>query len=153
MANKDLGELDISDLLDVVKTAAFLKKIAEAATQNLKTRVRLGYAVAQDSGPQGKFKPLADSTVSKRRKLKSPPLSENTTPKRSNLTQTGELIDSITYRISGNKIEIYLEGARNQKVAEYVTPARPFFHLSAIEVSRLVDIVDSALNTYLKQRN
>ena len=152
MANKPLETLNIEDLVAVVKTTAFLKKIAETAVNNLKTRISLGYSVSTDYGPQNKFKPLAESTVKKRKRLKDRSLlSDRTTPKKSNLTETGKLVDSITYRVAGGKIEIFIEGER-EKLVEYLSPERPFFHLSETEVSRLVDIIDSALNTYLKQR-
>lgn len=148
---KPLKELKLEGILSTVVSDSFLKKLAEEAIKNLRTRARLGYAVAKDGGPQGKFKPLAPSTI-KRRQYSSK-LSDSTAPKRSNLTDSGKLLDSISYRIVGQRIEIFLEGERNQKVAEYVSPDRPFFHLSATEVSRLVDMIETAIDSYIQQRN
>lgn len=148
---KKLEQLNIEGILATVIKPSFLEKLAKEAVKNLRARARLGLAVNVDGGPQGKFLPLAPSTVSKRKA--NPKLSPSTSPKRSNLTDTGQLLDSIEFRIVGQRIEIYLAGERNQKVAEYVSPARPFFHLSATEVSRLVDIVETAIDAYIQQRN
>lgn len=80
-------------------------------------------------------------------KSRQPKLDGTTSPKRSNLTTTGEMLRSIAARLSGSKVIIEMLGSRNKKLLEYHTsgtdkmPARPFFELTLSELKQLRRIV------------
>lgn len=153
MANKPLSELDLKHLIEKTVNSQLSEKLGTLAIEMIKTRTRLGSGVPELGKAQQKLAPLADTTKVKRKREKAAGrLSSKTTPAKSNLTQTGELLDNIKFITSGKTLEIYIAGDRNRKVATYVADARPFFTLSKSEVSRLADVIQLAINSYLKQR-
>jgi hypothetical protein len=154
LADKPLDQLNLEHLVKNVVTSQLLQTLAERAVEMVRTRTRLGYGVSGETfgGAQQKLEKLAKSTVDKRRRLsKQGRLSGQTTPARSNLTETGELLDSIQFRIRGPRVEVFIGGGRNQQVASYVSDARPFFTLSQSEVSRLADLIEQAISNYLQK--
>lgn len=97
-------------------------------------------------------------SVSKSERSKAGGLSELTSPKKSNLTRTGQLLDSIQVTNAGiATVSVGPKGGRddgltNQKVAEHVTEAgRPFNSLSKIETKRLHDEVKRNLREAIKR--
>ena len=150
MAGKPLDQLKLDYLIKNAITENLLKTLAERAVEMVKTRTRLGYGVAGEkfAGSQQKLESLKSSTVENRKRKTLHP---DTSPKKSNLTDTGQLLDSISYEVSGNRITVFLKGQRNQTVAEYVSDARPFFALSKPEVTRLADLIQKAITTHLSK--
>lgn len=122
---------------------------AESLAEDIKKRTRLGYGTKTNNGPKGKFIELAPSTKKQRARHKqSGDLSSFSTPNKSNLSDTGEMVDSIKGRgKSDYQGEVYLEGDRNNEIAEYheegtsKMPMRPFLHADSSMVKRLTDFI------------
>lgn len=153
MASKPIENLDLEHLIQNTVNRQLIQKLGEMAVEQIRNRTRLGYGVPDLGAPQQKLQPLKDSTISNRKRSKGRgTLSGKTSPKKSNLTHTGELLDSIRFVGQDNRLEIYIAGERNRSVAEFVADqGRPFFTLSKSEVSRLVDVIQQAIDTYLKK--
>jgi hypothetical protein len=143
--------------------------IVEEAADMVKLRTRLGYGVERPGAGRQRLKPLKDSYKKQRankvrfwtdpqgrvrsREIENgggrhPELSSETTPSKSNLTFTGQMIDSVEGRATGNGKGVISvtgtrnDGMRNSEVAQYVTDAgRPFISLSNIEIKRIVDML------------
>lgn len=149
---KDLKDLNLEHLIRDTITPQLLGRLADKAVEMMKTRARLGMGVSDYSAPQQKFEKLTPGTIDNRRRMKKQgTLAGQTTPAKSNLTATGELLDSIKYVASGKTIEFYLAGPRNQKVATLVSVSRPFFNLSKAEVNRLAQEIEQALIAHIKK--
>lgn len=126
------------------------KETAKFAAEIITKRTRLGYGVFKHLGPKGKFMALADSTVERRKEMKRMGmLSSLTRPNRSNLTATGQMLDSIDAVKRGDKWYIEPTGRRtdgktNYEVAGYAhkgssnRPPRPFVNLSVAEQDQVV---------------
>lgn len=122
-----------------------MKALGREAVRLIVKRTRLGYGVDRDLGAKSRLKPLSARYVDWRQKNKRQ-LSGFTTPRRSNLTKTGQMLDSMTIlETSKGRVVIGPSGARkgsrlsNQKVAEFVTKqGRPFNYLSELEFNQLV---------------
>ena len=139
-------EIEIKALTAKINEPGNVRIIADEATRRIVTRTRLGYGVPGPEQTRQKLSPLKESTV-KARKKKT--LSPNTSPKRSNLTDTGKMLDSITWRIIGrDTIRIAPSGGRddgenNADVAGYAHDGssnrakRPFLFLSDAETKGL----------------
>ncbi len=153
LATKPLDQLNLEHLIKNTVNDQLIYKLATLAIEQMRTRTRLGYGVPDLGAAQQKLAPLQDSTVANRKRAKAKgTLAGQTTPKKSNLTHTGQLLDSIKFIARGNTIEISIMGERNRSVATFVTEqGRPFFTLSKSEVSRLVDVIQQAIDTYLKK--
>lgn len=152
MANKPLASLNIEHLIKNVVNDRLMMQLAKLAVEMIRTRTRLGKGVPELGAAQQSLDKLETQTKTNRRNMKKRgTLSGQTTPAKSNLTATGEMLDSIKFVVEAGKIEVYIAGQRNRQVAEYVGEQRPFFTLSKAEVSRLADVIQLAINTYLKK--
>lgn len=129
-------------------------KLGEYATTLIVKRTRLGYAVGNNFGPRGKFFKLSEKYVVARQGFDG--LSSLTSPRRSNLTRTGQMLDSMKAKhVKGGTIQITPTGKRkkqgnekktptNLEVAQYAhsgsnnRPPRPFNRVSAAEFDQLL---------------
>lgn len=127
---------------DAVKPAA-LKPIGQFAVDIIVKRTRLGYGVKQNYGQKEKLKPLSKSYVEQRKKSK---LSAFTNPGRSNLTRTGQMLESMrVLTVQYGKVVIGLSGARNDsrytnaQIAEFNEDrGRVFNKVSKLEFSQIL---------------
>lgn len=149
--SKDLSQLDLSHLLHGILTQEFMQQLGELAASEVKKRTRIGYGVADQGSPQQKLKPLEKSTIDKRKRTKARgELAAETTPARSNLTETGQLLDSIKVRLEGGSVVVYLDGERNKLVADHVSKQRPFFNLSKTNQKTLLAFIEAELNKQIR---
>jgi hypothetical protein len=96
-------------------------------------------------------------------KLEKPKLGAFGSPKRSNLTLSGQLLESMTYRVSAKEIYIYIPSTSrnkinkydnndktNKEVAEYVSKDRPFLAITSGELRILEREVDLIIGEILR---
>ncbi len=105
--------------------------------------------ISTDSGKVSANQLKKNRTYLKRNSIK---LASSTSPAKSNLTQTGEMIRSMKVNVKTGKIKIVLGTAENKKKAEYVSKVRPFMHLSRQELKRARLLVQSRLRIILKSK-
>lgn len=148
-----------------VKRPENMKMLGGFIAQLIRVRTRLGYGVESAGGERKKLKALADATIRSRggmiritkagklsiRKNKNSKvrLSDQTTPGRSNLTRTGQLLDSLkpTYAATG-VVVVGPDGTRrgekksNADIAYYVTKGgRAFLNLTRPEIRQVTERV------------
>jgi hypothetical protein len=123
-----------------------MERIAKEAVIEIKRRTRLGYGVAEDRQPKEKLLSLSYEYIEQRFEMKEDGiLSDATKPQRSNLTMTGQMLDSLrVINHRRNFAEISPYGSRwdsdltNQEVSAYVEAAgRPYLNLSDLEIKKL----------------
>lgn len=132
-------------------------EIGKFSVNRIKSFTRSGKSIVTGS----KFKPLSQSYISYRSgkvtfwqnengKLIAAPIKSNLlkktdseffSKKRSNLTFTGQMINSIVYKIIQFGVKIFLKGSRNNKVAKYVSVERPFMGMDEIGFKRINAII------------
>jgi len=169
-----------------------LKRIAERARSIIYKRVKSGKGVNNDTLQTGKadltkLKPLSKNykdwrsgkqqfLTNKKTKqvfltkdkkwIDKPKLGEFGSPAKSNLTLSGQLLDSMTYRISPKEIYIFIPSSSrrktnkydsadktNKEVAEFVAKERPFMAITSGELrilEREVDLIISEILRSLK---
>jgi hypothetical protein len=84
--------------------------IGQLVVDDIKLQTRKGFSIVRNA----KFKPLTNEWVEKRKQIKATPgqrISEVYSPKRSNLSLSGQLIDSVRFSI-GKVIRIFADGER-----------------------------------------
>lgn len=115
------------------------QSVADYAADMVRVRTRLGYGV--DGGVKRGLDSLSDGYKKTRAKAKKAgTLYSETTPNRSNLTFTGQMLNSI-YGIAyeAGRFLLTFKGDRNQEVAGYaVEGGRPFFSFSRAEVQQVI---------------
>jgi hypothetical protein len=142
---------DLKDKLDKALANVLNKEtfdgIGKITSQSIKNRTRLGKGVSQSEGSLEQLKPLADSTKKIRTsKKKSGKLSSQTAPAKSNLTETGQMLDSIKYQSSATEVRIYIEGSDNQKKAtDQANQGRKFMNLSKSEVNEVLRFLQNKI--------
>jgi len=145
------AELDLKKFLSRFKSVfkqtqsqRVLKALGKQSIFLIKKRTRLGYGVRRDYGKKKKLIGLSENYVQYRKDNKQL-LNKFTRPSRSNLTFTGQMLDSMKIRkIKRGRLTIGPYGRRrgenltNQKLAQYVEQnGRPFNHLSQLEIKQL----------------
>jgi len=136
--------------------APFLNKQARILAEQIVRRTRLGKGV-NDAGKQTRLAPLKDSTKKQRRRYQRN-LTSKTTPGRSNISATGQLLDSVRGRASGAELIVFalnnrtrsLSGGRSSarhsdiitglesgRIGKNTTTPRPFFRVSDPERNQI----------------
>lgn len=149
----------VKKVIPEITKPAQMRKYGELAAGMIKLRTRLGSGVARDGAEKEKLKALKPSTIERRKGLKkSGQLSGDTSPRKSNLTESGQLLDSVQVTevgvatVSVGPLGGRSDGLTNQKVADYVTEGgRPFNNISKIETKRLHDEVKRNLRDAIKR--
>lgn len=137
-----------------------MRAVGEHAADLIRVRTRLGYGVPDQGEARQKLKKLSQKYMLFRGK-KSDELYEDTTPKRSNLTFTGQLINSLKVKkVKKGEVIVGPSGKRsgesltNEKLAEYVEDAgRPFNYLSNLEVKKVERFVRKTFGDLVKRAN
>lgn len=158
-----VGDIEgiVSKQLEKAVSASLDKELAQDVANQIKKRTQLGFGV-DENGKQFKLNALSDSYKAQRKgevafftdqfgnvipyEPEVPPnLSRNTTPSKSNLTKTGEMLESLTGEVSDNQILINVKGLRkdgsgltNEEVKDFVeAQGRTFLSLTSGERKEL----------------
>lgn len=126
-------------------------------------RTRLGYGVTDFKAGKKKLAPLKASTIKRRSMFEG--LAGTTRPKRSNLTMTGQMLESMAHKVTGpGSISIGPRGTRrdgktNEQVAQYAhdgsanRPQRIFNRISKLEFNQVVRFYRKSFGDLLKKSN
>jgi len=140
---------NIQEVVDDVASPQAMEKLGEAASELIRKRTRLGYGVAEENGSKGKLKPLSEP-YKKTRKRNKP--TGPSTPAKSNLTYTGQMLDDLgPVQSSQGHVEIGFKTDKSTKKAEWVTEGgRPFNNLSKSEIKQLEQALSDEIGKSLK---
>ena len=114
-----------------------LVNLAAVAIDVIQRRTRSGKGVKRPGGSTFRLKPLSKNYI-KFRRANASRLSGLTSPGKSNLTFTGQLLYSLGLKKASKRIVIEPQGTRvdgksNAEVARHVSKVRPFLALSKDE--------------------
>ncbi len=128
----------------LLRDTAFKRKIALMTADQIRKRTRLGKGV-DESGKQTRLKVLSDKYIDVRKKYRKN-LTNLTTPNKSNLSATGQMLDAITGEPTPKGFRIFFINARkrdlqgniskvtNNQLSEFVeSNGRRFFDISIPE--------------------
>jgi len=166
-------EKDLQDAFKKAQSKENMSAFGDYVAERIMVRTRLGRGVAQEGGASQPLKPLSDSYKKQRQgKIaffttkegvvvpyvpdQKPKLSEFTRPTKSNLTFTGQMLESIkTLSAKVGEVVVGLSGNRkdgltNLEVGQYVSKARPFMNLSKPEKEGLAREIRKLIQKILK---
>lgn len=137
------------DVEEVAKNAD-LDFLLDEIPEQIKRRTRLG-----KDGDNKKLKALDDDYVKVRKRSK---LSSETTPKKSNLTRSGQMLEAIEGKQTGVTKFLFTfkdnrtDGAKNNEIAKYAKQkGRDFFKLSESERKQFSRKISIALKNAIKK--
>lgn len=155
----------MSDIKDIMNKFIALgkwpgkAKMAEYASilaDLIRVRTRLGYGAKTEGGPKGKFRELSKA-YKKQRKKKG--VASTTSANKSNLTNTGKMLDSLKGKGTGETTgEVYIADKQREEVAGYhetgtdKMPSRPFMHVDAATKKKLTDSIRRDLIKQLRKK-
>jgi len=154
---------DIEKTTESMARSQRLKDLGEFAADMIKKRTRRGRGVKRPGAARANaLKGLADSTIKNRefyRKL----LHSDTSPRKSNLTFTGQLLESIKLRVRrgavtigprGRRVDIFGKKAKitNDRLAVIVSRDRPFMSLTRGEQKKLAQFYTNTYERLLTRR-
>ena len=162
---KEIEKLSKEVIKDIIDDN-YLKALGEKIVKEIQTRTRQGFGVADEGQPKEKLTPLEPSTKRRRNSLKKQgKLSNLTTPNKSNLTETGAMIDSISYKIEQGVLIFYFKGSdsngvRNNEKAYNVSIGvgkdlknpRPFFNLSDLQIKNITEQLEKKFRQEIRRR-
>lgn len=150
---------EIASSIDKTFDAKFMREVGEEAKRLIFLRTKLGYGVDKQGGQKQKLKALSPFYVELRKLLaKDGDLHSSTTPKKSNLTNTGQMLDSLKIKRAVNGL-VWLGpmgyrdvGLTNEEVANRVSKDRPFMFLSDLEEKKIRRFAQNNFTSVFKQR-
>lgn len=162
MAKVDMTKFkkDMKKVIDEFDKKETMRDVGNFAADRIVKRTRLGKGVSEKGGDSQPLKRLSDG-YKKQRKKKSTELSQFTTPGKSNLTRTGQMLDSVKVTEvdqgralvapTGNRTDSKINKLNNLDVAGYVSKDRPFLNLSKAELLALNRYVREKIEALLKK--
>ena len=140
---------------------AALKDVGVFARDLVVKRTRLGYGVKNNFEGKARLQKLNPNYIKKRKMFQG--LSENTSATRSNLTFTGQMLDSIISQTKDRTIIIKPtgirdDGKRNEDIARYAEqgarnrPKRVFLRISKLEFNQIVRFYRKTFGDLLRKR-
>ena len=182
MKNKDISKV-FEQMIRSVGSASNRRLLAKRATNIIYKRVKSGYGVNKEGLDVGltkknRLKKLSDLYIKqrqgkiyvytdtkgrvrvvKRKKATPMKLGRYGTPRRSNLTLTGQMLEALSYKVGGGNVQISVKGTRrkgsplnNKKLAKLVSEqGRPWLALTNSEWKVLQKRVRSFLTKEIQK--
>lgn len=149
----------------------FLREIGDKTTTIIYKRTK--NSKGADGGRETKLAPLSKRYIERRQgiarfttrdgrfvefRVKPPRLGKFGSPAKSNLTMTGQMLDSMDYKITKNGVTIFIPASRrkdseltNAELAKFVTEqGRRFFELTTDEVITIQRMITNKLRQLAK---
>ena len=129
----------------------YFTQIGKQVRDQIRIRTRSGFSVRSNGARQQRLRPLSRGYVATRQfARKVGLLSSATSPGTSNLTFTGNMLDSIAYKASNSGVILGFSNRRAIETADEVqSKGRPFFNLSSSETRGLTRQFNNRLRTFL----
>lgn len=155
-------------LNDVLKDPVLLNEVGLVAQTDIKGQTRSGNSIPLNQ----KLKPLSESWKEKRKGIaEASGASDVFSKTRSNLSLTGQLIESVKYEVNKNQVTIAAQGERkpyqyktkkgdlktiksdldNSELSEYVSKDRPFIGLREKVKERILSLALRFMRRSLNQ--
>ena len=162
MAKKDWDDFEnkLKMALNKLASPQMLKQIGDKALDLVRERSTAGFGVQDTSDqikPKKRFKRLSQPYIAQRARMAGK-LSPRTSPEKSNVTLTGQMLDSMKSTVSTGKVTIDVSGNRrgkgaksNKEVKGYVEEGgRPFNNLTTEDLKKLQTFVADVLKLLTK---
>jgi hypothetical protein len=131
-----------------------MEEVAKVAKDIVIERTSRGFGVDKSEGKKERLKALSPRYKKQRRRLKKAgKLSGETTPNKSNLTQTRQMLNSVASKALTGVGIVYIDNSEARDKAEYQEDAgRKFMNLSKTETKQLVKLIEEQISNDIKKK-
>ena len=138
----------LNDIASYVRKPSTLKGMGKANKSMIKKRTRLGFGVNDTGGKQVKLK-ITNKTKDIR---KTVALSTETSPRKANLTRSGNMLDSLHSVVSTSEpsVTTKVSAANQDKANDLEKHGHKFLTLTKGELKRLIDLLVRGLTRNIK---
>ena len=128
---------NLAQAIDQALNQTTLKETGDFLSNQIRVRTRTGRGVEENGAVPQSLVPLTPGYVNFRRNFTR--LSSATSPRKSNLTLTGQMLDSIDYTTDNRTKLITFSFSNVDSIlkAEYVSGKRPFFNASRGDITEI----------------
>ncbi len=148
-------ETYMAKLFEEFGSTKTLREVGEYAADRIAKRTRLGKGVDQEGGEPFPLKPLSEGYVKGRRRRRDG-LDTTTSPKKSNLTYTGQMLRALqVLRVLPYQVIIGVKSTKragsdlnNSEVAGFVSKDRPFLNLSKAELNGIQSLIRKIMDRF-----
>lgn len=163
----------IQETIKSVNSEATLKKIGQLAIDEIYLQTKLGYGFDKIGGPKKKLAPLKKSytdfragrvafftdqygRIRKYKPDKKPTLDSTTRPNKSNLTFSGSMLRSLTYKVGRNSIKVFIGNPKDAQKAAWAHEGSPnreqrkFLGLTINGFTKVRNLVDRIFSEKIK---
>ena len=146
----------LKEIFELMSSQKVMRILGREATRLIKKRTRLGYGVEKSGAAKKPLKALDvdgdPSYVEQRRRGLVPMNKKYTKHNKSNLTLTGDMLNSLREKVSKQKITITPRGKNNiDKTRWAEASGRKYLHLSKQEIRQLNQKLERMIDTLLKK--
>lgn len=147
---RDIVKMIVHVITKETKSSSFKRGLGEYVAGLIKTRTRSGHG--EEGGRETRLAPLKASTIRRRGILKRQGLlSKETSPGRSNLTESGDMLNSITTKVTSTGLELSFKPAVKRRAGENQA-TRPFFGVTDKEKELVSVFIAKQIKASLKNR-
>lgn len=145
----------LSNIEQLVREKGFRKDLADLGRRIIFTRTKLGKGVKKNAKAPTKLKKLSPDYKAFRQVFK--PIGSLGTPNKSNLTYTGEMLDSLKSETTLRGFRVFIpkskrkDGETNSEVAKSVSRQRPFLRFAQTEMRQLENFINDEFERRLEK--
>ena len=149
MSPEEQVKKKLDDITQKMHSIDIIQQIGDFAADLIKKRTQLGYGSLKQSGTKTKLKALS---IGYKKQRKAMPLSSKTTANKSNLTQTGHMLNNLIATIKDNgQVEIgFQDPFAHDKATWNTVKGRPFNNLTEAEIKQLKLFIQKLIKNELK---
>jgi hypothetical protein len=131
-----------------------MRQVGKLAKEIVVDRTSRGFGVSQPEGNKEKLKSLSTEYKRDRRRLKKQgKLASQTTPTKSNLTKSRQMLDSVDFNGQKGKAEVFLNDNRAETKAQLqARQDRKFMNLSKDETKQVVKLLEEKIINDIKKK-
>lgn len=140
--------IDLGNLPQEIKKRINKEELGRSLVEKILQRVQVDGLGVEKMGDNAKrLKDLAGPTIERRKQLaKTGKLSDKTSAEKSNQTETGKMLDSLTFKVVPEGIEVFISDPTRQDVYGYQSKDRPWLYFSNEELEYIDDTVEKAID-------
>lgn len=140
----------LKEIVAEIESKENMQEIANYLKQDIYKRTKLGYGVDKAGGTQSKFRALSDGYKKQRKGMDD--LASDTSPAKSNLTQTGDMLDALVATASKAKATVdIVDPVELEKAKWNEDNGRTFMNVSKSQILKITADIKAKVKKFTEK--